>query len=110
MAGLGDILRRAELPSEKKKGYKTRRSSRHEGLIMPRERERERERKRDAAEEPARRKSAALRKRGQYEKKRLQPDNRPIPPLVENTENRESTSLLLSLFFGASFSLILSSI
>lgn len=69
-------------------------------------REEERERERDATRRnQALFLRAALRKRGQNEKKRLRPDNRPILPLVENTENRESTSLLLSLSFGAPFSL-----
>ena len=40
------------------------------------------------------------RERDREKKRKKAPDNRPIPPLAENTENRESASLLLSSSFS----------
>ena len=40
------------------------------------------------------------RERKREKKRKKAPDNRPIPPLAENTENRESASLLLSSSFS----------
>jgi len=84
------------------------RNSQYENLIMLRERKKAS----DVLERLTRgRRVSSLCRRRQNEKK-PQPDNRPILSLLlaENTENRESTSLLLSPSFDTLFSRIFFSI
>lgn len=45
-------------------------------------------------------KAERTKKKRRRRKKKKAPDNQPIPPLAENTENRESASLLLSSSFS----------
>lgn len=74
-----------------------------------RESDRQRERKKEKERPIVRGRSAVLRK-GSEAKKKPRLDNRPISSLAENTENRESTSLLLSSSRAPPFSFSPSSV
>lgn len=57
-------------------------------------------REREGERREANERKEKKRKKKKRQKKKARPDNRPIPPLAENTENRESASLLLSSSFS----------
>jgi len=84
------------------------RNSQYEDLIMLRERKKAS----NVLERLTRGRRVSLYIEEGKTRKKPQPDNRPILslPLAENTENRESTSLLLSPSFDTPFSRIFFSI